>query len=121
MYYYPGNLGLFENVELSQLNPDFSKKIGLSRLNSNFSNFFGFIRLNPIFLRKKCDEPANPKLFQKNGRVAPAQHEILCEIQDEPVHLDLGGGQIWYVFSISKCRGESGLGMCMTSVLAERM
>ena len=29
--------------------------------------------------------------------------------------------RIWFVFSISKCRGESDLGLCMSSVLAQRM
>jgi len=29
--------------------------------------------------------------------------------------------RIWYMFWISKCRGESDLGLCMTSVLAMRM
>jgi len=29
--------------------------------------------------------------------------------------------RIRYVFSISKCRGESGLGLCVSSVLAKRM
>ena len=29
--------------------------------------------------------------------------------------------RIWYVFLISKCRGESDLGLCMTSELAKRM
>jgi len=28
---------------------------------------------------------------------------------------------IWYVFLISKCRGESGVGLCMTLVLVKRM
>jgi len=30
-------------------------------------------------------------------------------------------GRIWYVFSISKCREESDLGLCMTSVPAKGM
>ena len=29
--------------------------------------------------------------------------------------------QIWYVFLLSKCRGKSDLGVCMTSALAKRM
>jgi len=29
--------------------------------------------------------------------------------------------RIWYMFSISKCRGKSDSSLCMTSVLAKRM
>jgi len=71
-----------------------------------FAEANGVVRSNSnvILTRQTCG--------QRSSRVAASKRRALA------FYFSI---QIWYVFSISKCRGKSDLGVCMTSVLAKRM
>jgi len=102
-----------------------------------FSTFFlswasPSVQANPSFVN--VGEPVQPKFGKKpemgilgqfwavwKRRVEPAQPEIFKKIGLSRLDSIFFSTRICYVFLILKCRGESDVGLCMSSVLAKRM
>jgi len=106
-----GNMDFTECACWFQPNPNkraYSMEYSSRSISSNFSLWKRTKKVcsisNVIFTRPNCGQRSSRAVGSKLRAVA--------------FYLFVW---IWYVFSISKCRGESGVGLCMTLVLVKRM